>query len=117
MLLWSLKSQLPPPHTHAHTHTHTHTHTSQEELADWDSRNKLRSNEELAKVIAIRIFTNLLTVLMLMAGGAAIYYAALLSFTTVGKLINIICDAKLLGNIDKLAVQSHSFAIIKSTLY
>lgn len=54
----------------------------QEELADWEQRNKHRSGKELAKVIAIRIVTNLFTLLVLIGGGVAIFYAAQFSLTT-----------------------------------
>ena len=68
---------------HIHVQPHHAIPTSQEELADYEERNKRRTSTELAKVIVIRIFTNLFTVLVLLGGGVAIFYAAQLSLTTV----------------------------------
>ena len=62
--------------------THTHTHI-QEELADYEKRHTHRTAEDLAKVIVIRIFTNLFTLIVLLAGGVAIFYAAQFGLTTV----------------------------------
>ena len=49
--------------------------SSQEELANYESRNQTRTAKELAIVIIIRIFTNLFTLLVLAAGAVIIFYA------------------------------------------
>ena len=72
-----------PPPPSPHTHILTFLTPSQEELADWEEKAKSLSRDELGKVIVIRIFTNLFTILLLGGGGVAIFYAAQLSFTTV----------------------------------
>ena len=56
--------------------THAHAH-SQEELADYEKRNSHRSAVEIVKVVVIRTFTNLFTVVALLGAGAAIYFSAL----------------------------------------
>jgi len=48
----------------------------QEELADFEKRKKVRIKKEIGEVVVIRVATNLFTIVVLVAAGAAIYFAA-----------------------------------------
>ena len=52
-------------------------------MADFEKRKKVRTKKEIGEVVVIRVATNLFTIVVLVAAGAAIYYAAEFSLQRV----------------------------------
>lgn len=59
---------------------------SQEELVDFEARQKRRTSRELAEMVLIRCLTNTFTFLVLVGSGVAIFYAAQFSLQSVSPL-------------------------------